>query len=482
MMNEHAWEQDAQGRNGAAAGEGQGTPPAAPEAAEAPQKPQAPEEMPLPTEKAQIPEGERPAQPFAPPPPGQAAQPKGQSPEQSRATPPGAESPAPLERQEAARTAPTPQPAYAYRWSYAEQVASDQAVQRRRQSSRGAMVFAAVMSAAFLLCLAVLVLTLVLGGAFSTRSSSVADVTELVSPGTVLIYASGGEQAGYGTGFFVRSDGYIVTNYHVIEGAEQITVTLYSGRVQQAGAVWYSWADDLAILKIDGTGYPALTIGDSDTVRAGDLAVVVGNPAGDVAPWSTTQGIVSAVNRMISVEEEGAIVDMVMMQTDAQVNPGNSGGPLCNAKGEVIGIVTRKLSDYDGLGLAIPINGAMELINAYLSTGSTEQVVSSVSRVRPTMGIQVADIRKGDQLSSTDPYTAPRDGVLVVSITPGSASGEVLEPGDIILQMDGVDVYTVEDLRLRLYTHRAGETVELAVDRFGERLTLRLRLGMARLS
>ena len=387
------------------------------------------------------------------------------------------------ERQEVGAPAPTPTSApYAYRWSYEAQSAYDRKESKRRQG-KGTAVYAIVMSVAFLLCLSVLIVTLVLNGVFSGSSGlTTAEVAERVNPGTVLIYASGSTQSGYGTGFFIRSDGYIVTNYHVIESARTISVTLYSGTVREASAVWYSWADDLAILKIEGSGYPTLTIGNSDALQVGDTAIAVGNPAGNLAPWTTTQGIISAVDRVISVEENTAIVDMVMLQTDAQVNPGNSGGPLCNDRGEVIGIVTRKMSEYEGLGLAIPINEAMELINAYLTTGSTDHVTSKVSRVRPTMGIQAADIKEGDQILQNDPYVAPRDGVLVVGVTPGGAAEGILEPGDIILQMGGSDVFTLDQLRTKLYTYSSGQTVEIVVDRFGEQLTLQLRLGTARAS
>ena len=387
------------------------------------------------------------------------------------------------ERQEVGAPAPTPTSApYAYRWSYEAQSAYDRKESKRRQG-KGTAVYAIVMSVAFLLCLSVLIVTLVLNGVFSGSSGlTTAEVAERVNPGTVLIYASGSTQSGYGTGFFIRSDGYIVTNYHVIESARTISVTLYSGAVREASAVWYSWADDLAILKIEGSGYPTLTIGNSDALQVGDTAIAVGNPAGNLAPWTTTQGIISAVDRVISVEENTAIVDMVMLQTDAQVNPGNSGGPLCNDRGEVIGIVTRKMSEYEGLGLAIPINEAMELINAYLTTGSTDHVTSKDSRVRPTMGIQAADIKEGDQILQNDPYVAPRDGVLVVGVTPGGAAEGILEPGDIILQMGGSDVFTLDQLRTKLYTYSSGQTVEIVVDRFGEQLTLQLRLGTARAS
>lgn len=381
-------------------------------------------------------------------------------------------------RQEIGAPAPKPTSApYAYRWSYEAQAVYDSKT-LKKQHRHGAAVYATVMAVAFLLCLCVLTGVLVLNAAGKSSSAlTTAEVAELVSPGTVLVYASNSTQAGYGTGFFIRSDGYLLTNYHVIEGAKLISVTLYSGGVHDASVEWYSATDDLAILKIEGSGYPVLSVGDSDALRVGDVAIAVGNPAGKICPWSVTQGIISAVNRDISVESSSSIIDMTLLQTDAQVNPGNSGGPLCNDRGEVIGIVTRKMSDYEGLGLAIPINGAMELVNAYLTTGTTEHIRSSVAKVRPTIGIQALSIRKGEAVTAN--YTAQQDGVLVGAVNAGGATQGILEPGDIILNLDGTAVTDIEGLQKKLYEYRAGDSVELVIDRFGERLTVTVCLGGA---
>ena len=364
---------------------------------------------------------------------------------------------------------------YTYRWTYDGQLAHDRE-QKKRQSRRSAWVYATVMAVAFAACL------LLLGGTVwlsrkeaPTEALTVQEVSEMVNPGTVLIYASSSAKSGFGTGFFVRQNGYIVTNYHIIESMENVSVTLYSGDELEAEVVWYSTADDLAILKVDGKGYPTLKIGDSDGVKIGDTAIAIGNPGGNICPWTTTMGIVSAVNREVTVEGSRAIVDLTMMQTDAQVNPGNSGGPLCNDRGEVIGIVTRKLTDYEGIGMAIPINGAMELVNAFLDTGSAANVVSSVSKVRPTIGIQAAAVKQGDSI--TDSFVAPANGILVISVVSGGSADGTLLSGDLILEINGKTVQELEDLKEILYATRIGDTLQMKVNRFGKMLELSVTLG-----
>lgn len=371
---------------------------------------------------------------------------------------------------------PIEEATYTYRWTYDEQLSYDRE-RKNRQGRKSAWVYALVMLAAFAICLSLLAGTVWLSRRSApTDALTVGEVSDMVNPGTVLIYASSSGQSGFGTGFFVRQNGYIVTNYHVIQGAENVTVTLYSDEELEADVVWYSTADDLAILKIDGTGYPTLKIGDSDQVKVGDTAIAIGNPGGNVCPWTTTKGIISALDREVTVEGSRAIADLTLMQTDAQVNPGNSGGPLCNDRGEVIGIVTRKLTDYEGIGLAIPINGAMELVNAFLNTGSAANVVSSVSKVRLTIGIQAAEVKQGDPITAT--IVSPADGILVISVTAGGSADGILMSGDVILEINGKAVTELEDLKEILYTCKKGDVLQIKVNRFGQVLDLSVTLGV----
>lgn len=195
---------------------------------------------------------------------------------------------------------------------------------------------------------------------------STGQVAERVSPAVVLIRATNnaGTQS-YGTGFFIRSDGYLLTNYHVVENMKSITVILYPGENKKtAKIVGYDKELDLALLRIAGADYPTVAIGDSDIVAIGDKAIAIGNPSGEKCAWSVTQGIISAkrVYKQESTDRENS----KMIQTDAPINHGNSGGPLLNDKGEVIGVISSKLADTEGIGLAIPINDAMKVVGEWL--------------------------------------------------------------------------------------------------------------------
>ena len=213
------------------------------------------------------------------------------------------------------------------------------------------------MTTAFLLVLGLLI------GVLAFRDRSVASknlttekVADAVLPSTVLIYSASAMQYGYGTGFFVRQDGYIATNYHVVEGANSITVTFYpSGQSLPAEVVGYSAADDLAVIRVEGNGYPVAKIGDSDAIRVGDVAIAIGNPAGTSAPWTTTQGIISSTGRTVTVNGSSSIGEMNMIQTDAPVNPGNSGGfPYVYVNSTTMSLIfVKSMSLFDGFSVSI---------------------------------------------------------------------------------------------------------------------------------
>lgn len=255
------------------------------------------------------------------------------------------------------------QEAERFQWSYGEQWAADTAM-LKKQGKRSSATFAVTMLLTFAVCFGLLIGVLVLNRepAVAKAVLSTEEIAELVSPATVLISAVTGSGIEYGTGFFLRSDGYLLTNAHVVEGATTVNVTLYSGKTLEARAVWSSEREDLAVLKIAGTGYSVAPLGDSDTVTVGERAVVIGNPSGTLCPWTVTQGVVSAVDRTLPAEITGGSTETRAIQTDAAINNGNSGGPLCNARGEVIGVVTWKVLDNEALGLAIPINDALEAV------------------------------------------------------------------------------------------------------------------------
>ena len=376
---------------------------------------------------------------------------------------------------------------YVYRWNYGEQCAYD-AWEKKQKRRNGVIVYAIVMTAVFLLCFSMLTGALIWYGSDvppvesepDTENSGLTtgDVAELVNPTTVLIYAANESSYAHGTGFFLRENGYIATNYHVLEGRDYYSVTLYDGKELEAELVGYSAADDLAVLKIEGTGYPVLTVGDSDQLRVGDVAIAVGNPAGPDASWTTTQGIISALNREVTLEGQVSIETMTMIQTDAALNPGNSGGPLCNDRGEVIGVITLKLTENEGISFAIPINGAMEILNAIIKDGNADNVDSSISKVRPTIGIQGGTVRVGDEYTyAGKKYTADRNGVIVSSVSATGAAKNALQVTDIILAFEGTPIETMEELIDLLYTYKVGDKVLITVWRNGAEITVSVTLG-----
>ena len=167
-----------------------------------------------------------------------------------------------------------------------------------------------------------------------------------------------------------------------------------------------------------------------------------------------------------------------MIQTDTALNQGNSGGPLCNAKGEVIGVVTRKMGNFEGISYAIPINGAMEILNQIVKTGSAEGVVSKVTKVRPLIGITGGTIAKGDTyIFGGQTVTADRDGVLVSSVSEGGAAYGLLKVQDIILALDGERVENMEEMTQLLYGYKVGDRVEFTVWRDGAEVKVTITMG-----
>ena len=371
-----------------------------------------------------------------------------------------------------------------YRWDYSDQVAYDGAVAKKKKRI-GVLVYAIVMTFFFLFILSILAATVVWYASYSPTPSTstgltTVEIAEQVNPSTVLIYGSSNSGSGYGTGFFIRDDGYIATNAHVVSGHTYLSVTLYSGEEFEAELIGMSTTDDLAVLKIEGTGYPVVKIGNSDALRVGERAIAIGNPAGSDASWTTTQGIISALNREVTVVGTSTIEVLTMIQTDAPVNPGNSGGPLCNDRGEVIGVITRKMSDYESLGLAIPINGAMEILNRIVEKGNANDIESSISKKRPTIGIKAGTIKKGDKytLGGVE-YVAEKDGVIVSSVEPNGAAANLLQVADIIIAFDGKPISDMDAMVELLYQHKIGDTVPITVWRNGEEVTVTVTLGVA---
>ena len=350
------------------------------------------------------------------------------------------------------------------------------------KKERVLLVWTTVATVAFLLCFALLLGVAVLGitgSILANNGLSTALVAESASPATVLISCKNGEASySYGTGFFLREDGHIATNYHVIEDASEIRVTLYSGKTLAATVVGYHAAADLAVLHISGEGYPVLPIGDSDALRVGDRAIVIGNPAGPDAPWTVTQGIFSYLDRIIPVSDDHWTANVMMLQTDAAVNHGNSGGPICNSHGEVVGIITRKMIDNESIGFAIPINGAMEILGAILDGKKAGDVDSSIVTVKPLIGISVVEVHEGESYSANGgTMVVPKDGVLVQTVNPDGVAYRKLFTRDIIIAFDGVSATSMNAFSDLMENKRPGDVVRLTVIRNGLEMEVSIHLA-----
>ena len=274
-----------------------------------------------------------------------------------------------------------------------------------------------------------------------------------------------------GSGFILSADGYILTNYHVIEYADQnrmpVTVMMHDGTQYQATIVGTEQANDIAVLKIEASGLTPVTFGDSDSLQVGDTIYAVGNPLGELE-FSMSTGHVSALDRVITTEDSEAIN---MFQIDAAVNPGNSGGPVYNAAGQVVGIVTAKYSEtgVEGLGFAIPANDASRLVDDLISLGYVTG--------KAYMGVRL-DERYNEMYAQY--YDLPV-GAYVYSVDSGTAAAKAgLQSGDIIVALGEYEVASFSDLRQALRHFSAGDTATVSVYRNGETIELSITFDEAR--
>ena len=282
---------------------------------------------------------------------------------------------------------------------------------------------------------------------------SIQDVYEKVNPSTVLVVADKGEQASIGTGVIMTEDGYIITNAHVISGGKSCLIALDTGYTYDAKLVGYNEERDLAVLKAtDAEGLPAAEFGDSDLCRVGDTVYAIGNPLGVELRGTLTDGIISAINRDVQVD--GRV--MTLVQTTAALNNGNSGGPLINEYGQVIGINTLKMSGngseaeatVEGLGFALPISDACFVVNDIIANGQFRGV--------PVLGIMVTEnSENGGQ-------------VMVYTVSEGGGQEAGLLPGDVLLRADGQELHGINDLMAVRRTHLVGDTMTLTVQRDGQ--------------
>ncbi|MDD7408657.1 MAG: trypsin-like peptidase domain-containing protein [Anaerovoracaceae bacterium] len=281
-----------------------------------------------------------------------------------------------------------------------------------------------------------------------------------------------GTVEGVGTGIIVSEDGYILTNSHVVNDGdtETITVDLYDGKTYSGKVLWNDSSLDLAIVKIDASGLTAAELGDSDDVKIGDYALAVGNPLGLNYERSMTSGIISGLNRTITTQDEstGSTNNMEgLIQTDAAINSGNSGGPLIDSEGKVIGINTAKASSSEGLGFSIPINTAVPIIKQIKENGDYQASYIGIS------GVDLSDVMANYQTN----FKAD-SGVYVAQIfTDSPAAKAGLKEGDIITKINDKEISGMSALKSELINYSPGTEITLTVERDKKDQKIKLTLG-----
>jgi S1-C subfamily serine protease len=270
---------------------------------------------------------------------------------------------------------------------------------------------------------------------------------------------------GMGSGTILDSNGLILTNNHVVGGAQKINVTLWNNEILAGTIVGSCAVHDIAVVKVNGKNLQAAELGDSEKIRVGQRVYAIGNPFGLAGGPSVTSGVISAINRTIE-SEKGLIENLV--QTDASINPGNSGGPLVDVKGEVIAINAAIIPYAQGIGFAIPINSAKTCTNDIVTEGVTK---------RPWLGIVGLSLTA----EIAHYYGLPVDrGVLVTRIADGSpAEAAEMAEGDIILEISGVESNRIEDLANEIRKRKIGEIVRIFALRDGKEHFFELKLSEA---
>ena len=313
----------------------------------------------------------------------------------------------------------------------------------------------------------------------SGSSLTTEQVADLVSPSVVVItteqvvysqwswYGQNQVESGAGSGVIISSDGYILTCAHVVDGASTITVTI-GDKDYTATLVGEDTTSDIAVIKIDADGLTPATVGNSDSLKVGQSVMAVGNPLGELG-GTVTGGMISALNRSVTIQGSSSVNTMSLIQMDASVSPGNSGGGLFNMNGELIGIVNAKSSssDAEGLGFAIPINDAIKVEQELLENGYVTG--------RPYLGITylaVEDAQTAAQLG-VNAY-----GVYVVEVVKGGPAEKAgLQAGDRIVSVDGTEIASKDDLGTLMQKHAAGDTLSITIAREGQMQTVNVTLG-----
>jgi serine protease Do len=300
---------------------------------------------------------------------------------------------------------------------------------------------------------------------------TVAEIVEKNADAVVEIIVSGTTQnmwgqmqltQGAGSGVIVSEDGYIATNHHVIQGARTVQVTLHNGDSYPAKIVGSDQANDIAVIKIDAKNLTTATIGDSSTVAVGDMAVAIGNPLGQLG-GTATAGIISALDRTLDID--GTTLNL--LQTDAAINGGNSGGGLFNSKGELIGIVESKASavGVEGLGFALPINNVSPLINDMIKNGGNAQTAKGT----PAVGIVISDVSE----ENAQYYGLESAGVYIAQVTGANAMQAGFQAEDRIVSFNGKEISNSSEFISLVRECKVGDTVTIVVSRQGQMLEIK---------
>ncbi len=314
----------------------------------------------------------------------------------------------------------------------------------------------------------------------NTLKSSIAKIYDAV---LLIETYEDGRIVSSGTGFIYKKDdkvSYVLTNHHVVDGADQIKVTFNSGKTEEANFKGSDEFTDLAVLTISNTNVTTIaTIGDSSKSELGDTVFTVGSPLGSKYMGTVTKGILSGKDRQVTASGSDGNYIMDVLQTDAAINPGNSGGPLLNINGEVIGITSMKLveDEIEGMGFALPIEEAMSFVDK-LETGS--------KIVRPLIGIQAIDAAKAIYYNSGDfrdwitgdiNENSEAKGVYITKVEDNSpASKAKLQAGDVITKIDNIEIEDMAQFRYNLYKHSVGDTISITYKRNDKSSTVKLKL------
>lgn len=312
-----------------------------------------------------------------------------------------------------------------------------------------------------------------------TSELSPADLYEQNVNSTVGITTSGkaktNSRYGYGytyqasgSGFIITSDGYILTNYHVIEGSDTVTVATYDDETYDAKIIGYDESNDIAVLKIEAENLKPVTFGDSDKLRVGDTVYAIGNPLGELT-FSLTRGIVSALSRNVKT---GTRTSMNLIQTDCAINSGNSGGALFNTRGEVIGITNAKYSssgfsseaEIDNIGFAIPVNSVTRIVTSIIENGYV---------LKPYIGIMVSPLSE-----ETSSITGIKAGAVVQDVTEGAPADEAgVKIHDVIVKVNNTDIKDSNELVQVISKADPGDVMTFYIYRQGEEIQLDVEIG-----